>query len=398
MESIALGFSNTVDYEMIWSSAHIERLIRELSIHKDDIRELNEINSLRDMVTIVLYHFSKGTGCGIAFRDNDILLDFIKGTQGKTMLGGTNVRAADVIDALGGESLLHLVSINPETIERLPASARIIGGDDYHCAYPHLALQFPAGAEIHSGDIDLRCPRPNRVLFTADVACAMMPISEEFLSEAEKSDILVMSSFDLMPDRDIIRARLDKILQCMGRWEGVKPTVYYEHGGFANKSSEKTVIDALAPVSDIFSMNEDELSGLYGGEITLLDADSVAKAFTAVRKRLNSRTLIVHSRYWVIAQGNVTEQIEKAIQSGIDVSATRYRCGCVTPELLAETQRMPKQQKAFPFAGQIEKTLHECRCFPTYELSSDNATTVGLGDSFVGGFVYAFSRFDKSNC
>jgi sugar/nucleoside kinase (ribokinase family) len=48
----------------------------------------------------------------------------------------------------------------------------------------------------------------------------------------------------------------------------------------------------------------------------------------------------------------------------------------------------PRQPPAVAFAARLEETLGAAvRCLPSYELAPAAPTTIGLGDTFVGGFI-----------
>lgn len=389
---IALGFANTVDYEMEWDARHIESLVRKVGLRPSEIHEMQEIRSLKDLLSSILFHMAEGSGCGMLMDDPAILEAFIAGTRGKTTLGGTNIRAALAIAELGGEALVHLVSVNPETTQRLPDGIRWVGGAQYRCCYPHAAIQYPVGASVRCGDACIVAPRSNRVIYSADVACAMLPIEPRFFEELGACRILVLSSFDLVRDEEILLDRLSAVRRGIDALRQPRPLIFYEHAHFASPAMERKVLSKLGGCMDVFSMNEDEFSALIGRRPDLLDAADVASGLSALRAMAGNATLVVHSQHWVLAHGARAAELIPAMQGGMDVSATRYRCGGVSPETIAQTRLLPRQPAAEDFARKLQLLLPCTHCLPAYRITDNRVTTVGLGDSFVGGFALAYCR------
>lgn len=76
------------------------------------------------------------------------------------------------------------------------------------------------------------------------------------------------------------------------------------------------------------------------------------------------------------------------------MAATRYRKGDgFTAEDYRETEDLPLQEAGKRFAAGIEKLAGEnvC-CLPCIQAKVKNPVTIGLGDSFVGGFLAAWVR------
>ncbi|MCI9255453.1 MAG: hypothetical protein HFI58_11650, partial [Lachnospiraceae bacterium] len=115
-DTIALGLVNTVDYEIEWDPAHLEKLICRTNLQECDIRKMHKICTLKDLLSSILFHMREGTGCGLWVEDPEVIETFLEGTGYRVTLGGTNLRAAQVISTLGGRALVHLVSVNENTL------------------------------------------------------------------------------------------------------------------------------------------------------------------------------------------------------------------------------------------------------------------------------------------
>ena len=66
-DTIALGLVNTVDYEIEWDPAHLEKLICRTNLQECDIRKMHMICTLKDLLSSILFHMIDVTVFGIWF-------------------------------------------------------------------------------------------------------------------------------------------------------------------------------------------------------------------------------------------------------------------------------------------------------------------------------------------
>lgn len=391
MEKIALGFSNTVDYEIEWDSAHLEDLVRSSGVHECDIEEKRMIRDMKDLIASILFHVREGSGCGMLTENPEVIEEFISGTKYRVALGGTNLRAAEVISDLGGSALVHLVSFNGDTAEKMPQGVSWVGGKEYQCCFPHVAIQFPKNAYVKANDIEITAPRENRVIYSGDIACAQMPLDKEFFLRASAARAVLLSSLDLIVNKDVLTKRLEEMKRELTAFRGERPLIFYEHACFADEKLGDIVRRELVPFIDIYSMNEDEFQALIGKKMNLLHAEEVQKGLCIAQEKLPDTTIIIHTCHWALACGNLADRINGALRHGMLTATTRYRQGRVDRESIEETGKLPVQKKAKEFSEKMER-WRECRvrCLPAADIQVSSPTTVGLGDSFVGGFLYKY--------
>jgi len=143
----------------------------------------------------------------------------------------------------------------------------------------------------------------------------------------------------------------------------------------------------------VHSMNEDELHAYLGRTYDLLDPKEMAQALSAIRRALAAPMIVVHTRYWALAIGPQAQVFSAALRGGITMASTRYLFGDgFTESDYAAVARLPPSRSALAFAAGIEAELPgSVRCEAGIVLQTDNPTTVGLGDSFVGGFLAAWT-------
>ena len=102
-------------------------------------------------------------------------------------------------------------------------------------------------------------------------------------------------------------------------------------------------------------------------------------------------TVIKGDMYWALAYGENAMSVSKALKGGITMATTRYRFGDdFTIENYKETENLNPKEEGTVFADKLKKLLgNKVCCVPVVHVKEINTTTVGLGDSFVGGFLPA---------
>ena len=163
-----------------------------------------------------------------------------------------------------------------------------------------------------------------------------------------------------------------------------------EDGCYVVKEFRYYVHKQLAPVTDILSMNEDELQEYIGKRIDILDPKAVLDAVETVHKNSGIKTILVHSAAWALAYGEKAHIMKNSLNGGIAMAGTRFRMGDVfTPEDYNETMQMPGRAESVRFCEDIKELSdnHIC-CVPCKDLRYvEHPTVVGLGDSFAGGLL-----------
>lgn len=391
MNEIALGLVNTVDYEMEWDSAHLEKWISRTNLRRGDIEEKRKIYSIKDMLSSILFHMGEGTGCGLLTESAEVIEEFMEGAKCRVTLGGTNLRAAEVISALGGSAFVHLVSVNRDTIGQMPKGVEWVGGEKYPCCYPHLAIQFPKNASVRANDIEIFAGRANRVIYSGDIACAQMPLDKEFFERAKKAEVLLLSGFDLIRDREILHARLREIRRRIEDFGEGGPLIFYEHAHFGDREFEDAVRLEMSSLSDIYSMNEEEFQTLAGKKINLLKAEEVCAALKSACGKLSGVTLIVHTGYWALAVGERAKEAESALENGMMAATARYGGWSVDQSAIWAVRELPCIAEAETFSEKLKADWGDgIVCLPVADIKNDTCVTVGLGDAFVGGFLYKY--------
>jgi len=389
---LVLGLGGTVDYEIEWDSRVFEGLIRDFEIRSDELSTREPIVDERALVVTVLGFLERGVGGERFVASSDIVLAFASRFRTRVTLGGTGVRAGIAMHSLGVPSTQHLVSIDDNVRQLLPESIAWISSADGDTLDPHLIVQFAAGARVSAGDIDITARSANRVILANDPPNREMRLSPRLGPTLRTADAFLVSGFNTMQDPSLLESRLDELAQAMGELPE-SALVFYEDAGFYEPGFSARVRERLLDRIDVYSLNEDELQEYLGRPLDLLDPAAIATALVEARRLIPAPVLVVHSRFWALAFGSDAERYRAALAGGVAMAATRYRVGDGhTARDYAETTALAVHSGGVAFAAAIEARFHgRVVCVPAYDLRPENPTTIGLGDTFVGGFFAAWS-------
>jgi len=388
----ALGFQNTVDFELVWDPQIIESLIVSFDIHNNEIRNDIIIESQRDMVLVLLSYMKEGTGTERYVTSSETTRGFASHFQYNVTLGGTAVRAAIAMSNIGYTSTIHACSQNRYFCTLIPKNIDWLAsvpdeGENFH---PHVITQFPSKVRIRANDIDISAPRPNRVIFAHDPPSVQLIIDENFKNKVKDAGVFLAASYNVMKDEVLLRDRLQTTINIMHSLPGGCITMM-EDGCFENKNIRRIVTETLGPHLDILSMNEDELQDRIGHKFDFLDPKIVAEAILQVSQQINIPILVCHSASWVLAYGQNPTSIKNALDGGITMASTRFRLGDrYTIEDYIETKQIAPCKAGEDFSRQINDLLGEGKilCLSGKDLNFvPRPVTIGLGDAFVGGML-----------
>jgi ADP-dependent phosphofructokinase/glucokinase len=349
------------------------------------------IEDERALVTTILAFLATGSGGERFVQSSQTVEAFAARFTTAVTLGGTGVRAGIALDSLGVESVQHLVSIDDNVRRLLPASTRYISSATRDTLDPHLIVQYPAGTRVRVGDRELVAPHANRLIFANDPPNREMALSAELPETLAGAEVFLISGFNTMTDAGLLASRLDDLERALGSLPA-DALVYFEDAGYYHRDLARLPRERLLSRIDVYSMNEDELQEYLGQPVDLLDPAAVARALRAAHELIPAPALVVHTKYWAIAIGPQARRHRDALESAVRMSATRYRLGDGhTAEDFEETATLPRHEDG-------ARVVHHVQCLlpavgvPAHDLDVANPTTIGLGDTFVGGFLAAIAR------
>jgi ADP-dependent phosphofructokinase/glucokinase len=384
-----LGLGGTVDYEIEWDSSVLEALAVDYGVTVAELTTARPIASERDLLVSVLAFLQTGSGGERFVASSGIVETFASRFASRVTLGGTGVRAALAMEVLGVTSTLHLVSIDDHVRRLLPRGSGWISSAERDTTDPHLIIQFPVGATVRIGDVALTASHANRLIYSNDPPNQTLFLSDELPAALELASLFLISGFNSMRDAAALDERLAQLRAAMVALPR-GAVVFYEDSGFHRPELSVRVRSALLEVIDVYSMNEDELETHLGRTIDLLDPEAVRAALADVAVLIPARALVVHTKYWSAIVGEDAEHYRDALQGGITMASTRYRFGDrFTPGDYAGMSEQTRHPGGVVLATALETAMPGLVCIPAFLLDDPHPTTIGLGDSFVGGFIAA---------
>jgi ADP-dependent phosphofructokinase/glucokinase len=387
-EKIVLGLGDNIDYEIRWNSGVIEGMIRDYGLSASELEPDIEIDTSRKLLASILGFVRQNAGGERFVRTPDIIENFAGNFEKKITLGGTGVRAAIAMRKLGHTSTVHLVTMNEHVERILPPDCRRFCSNTEASSYPHLIVQFQSGTRIDANDIHLETERSNRIIYTNDRDNALMRLHPDLPFLLENAKIFLISGFNTMRDITLLENRLNCLLDAMKKLPP-EAIVFYEDAGFHEKSMSAIVQRYLLKRVNIYSLNEDELQGYLGRSLSLTDPISIAAALRDVAGVIPCPLLVLHTRYWALAYGDCAADYTNALLRGIIMATTRFRFGDdFTAGDYAGTGALPPEEQSIVFGRKIRAILgNKVSCVPSFQVPEKNVTTIGLGDTFVGGFL-----------
>ena len=389
-EQIALGFGNNIDYEIVWNSGVIEDLILQYDIRNDELDVNRVISSERDLILSIL-GFLQVAGGGERFvASSDIVEQFSQRCAKKITLGGTSVRAAIAMRKFGYTSALHLVTLNDHVRRLIPHDSPYVCSNAQDNSYPHLIVQFGKDTRVKAGDIDITTRQANRLIYHSDTDNIIMNLNEDFSDLITGAKVLLVSGFNAMHSQTLLADRLESVLRMMERLPE-DAVVFCEDAGFYEPKFSHLVYRALAKKMSILSLNEDELQGYLNTKLNLLDVFQVKDALVELQRLFPVPILVVHTKHWALAYGEGATGFSKAVKAAVTMATTRFCYGddFTTEHFKTVEQLAPRPEDAV-FAEALNKLPgNRFCCVPVAHVEPPVATTVGLGDAFVGGFLPA---------
>jgi ADP-dependent phosphofructokinase/glucokinase len=390
---LVLGLGGTVDYEIVWDSGVLEGLIREYDIRADELTTSVPVTSERALVVTLLAFVRDGVGGERFVASSEIIETFSARFQREITLGGTCVRAAIAMRTLGVTCTLHLVSIDDHVRRLLPEGCAYICSAEEDSTDPHLIVQFGAGVRVAAGDIDFTAPHPNRIIYANDPPNRDLVIAEELGDVLSTADVFMVAGFNVIQDEVLLEERLARIAADIDRMPAGS-LVFYEDAGYHIPAFATRVRDRILDRIDVYSMNEDEMQAYLGRGVDLLDVDDVEKALEELHAVIPARTLVVHTKYWSLARGERAGELRAALQGGITMASTRYCYGDgFTVGDYEAVGRLAVHEDGAVLGQMLEaRDGGSTAAVPAFVLDTATPTTIGLGDTFVGGFIEAWAR------
>lgn len=391
-EKIALGFGDNVDYEIVWDSQVIENLIVQYAIREDELDLRRAVACERDLVVSVLSFVRSGVGGERVVALSDVLEQFSERFTRRITLGGTPVRAAIAMRRLGYTSALHLVTTNEHVRKLMPHDSPYVCSNPLDTSYPHLIVQFARGVTVQAGDISICAPQANRIIYHRNEDYFAMNLDEGFADLFTEAKVLLVSGFNAMQSETLLANRLASMERMMAKLPS-DAMVFLEDAGYHEPKFRQMVLGSLAGKDYIFSLNADELQEHLKKELNFLDAFQIREALVALKRLIPEPVIVLHTMHWALAFGKGAARFSNALKAGMTMATTRFCYGDdFTAEDFRRVDALPPDREGATFSDALNKFMNtDVFCVPVADVdqTKGDATTIGLGDAFVGGFLSA---------
>jgi ADP-dependent phosphofructokinase/glucokinase len=315
----------------------------------------------------------------------------VSSLPGRRTLGGTGPRAARILDLAGMDYTLHLASSGPEIRGLLPAGPEYLSHSSSGISHPHVIVQFDRGATVCLDGRTITAPRDNRLIFVHDPDNESLKIATDLAIAVADADIWLVSGLNAVRESDVLDERIEEITDLAasarpGTW------ILYEDAGFHDRDLADRAMAGMARFAHIVSMNEDEFQ-IRAGPVDLADPASVGAAFASLRQMLGLPTIVVHTAGWAAATGPDAMGLRPALVEGVVAAGARYVAGdAMNLATIAEIRASPVNTAGAGLIDGLQRGFPEVIGVPALDLHPVTGTTVGLGDSFVGGFVVGLAQ------
>ena len=409
---VVLGFGAALDCELRWDAKVLSDLAALYDVAREELTGQPAICSERDLVVSILSFFVRGAGGERRVDEPAVIEEFSARFDSVASIGGTSVRAAAAMRRLGHQSTVHLAYESEQVRSLLPSGTQVLVPDVDLASHPHLVVQYPAGARVVTEKLELVATRANRLIYVNDPANEELVLSPDLPSAVAGADVFLVSGFNAMRSLEQLQERLDVVEASVkgrrrgraggnghggghggGQGRGGTGLVMYEDAGFHQSELAEVVRGRMAGLVDVYSLSDEELVDAVAdsGTLDLVDADAVLNAVSTLRTRLGVPVVVVHSRHWALAFGASAGRYREALATGTAAATARYARGdLATPEDVAGVGAVAPDAPVIAFAERISQLARDqvaVVAVPTLDVP--HPTTVGLGDTFVGGFLAA---------
>jgi ADP-dependent phosphofructokinase/glucokinase len=253
-------------------------------------------------------------------------------------------------------------------------------------------VQFGKGCGVKANGIDIRTSQANRIIYHKDEDNIAMNLNEDFSDLITGAKVFLISGFNAMQSEALLSKRLESLARIMEKLPD-DALIFYEDAGYYEPEFRQAIFRSLAGKECIVSLNEDELQEHLGRKLDFLNAFQIRDALEDLQSLVPESVIVVHTRYWALAYGDDAAKLSGALRGGVTMATTRFCYGDeFTAEDYSEVARLPANEEGTAFTDEVNRLLEDriC-CLPVAHVDQSNATTIGLGDAFIGGFLCALS-------
>lgn len=407
---IVFGYTSDLDVAIEWNGETFSEILSKYLKEEPRFLPGDVINSMPSFARIVSSSMIRGLGGEIDIIDDSVCEYLESRFTCARILGGTCAQGATVLTAIGFPVLVHITDRSREVTRlmdgphvRVVAKEGVVPLLEGASAEPpvrHFILQYPKGARITVDGVIHEAPASNRLIMDFDAIHKSLPLDRHFLDhcEAIAKDMRVysVSGFNAILDPEIMEKRTDELAAHYRRVKSRNPDcmIYLEDAHYLRFDLKGLVFTKFAGLVDIFGMNDEELvdhAMRLGFRTDRDDLSSVLDGLEVLLRRYGMRGIVLHTKDYSLFYGNALGGVDvsKGLSLGNILAATRARTGRYgSYEDCGETLRLPLSPRGVAFSEQLARKKTGMCAHLVPSLYMDQPTcTIGLGDTFMGGFL-----------
>ena len=412
---IVLGYTSDLDVVMAWDSAAFDEILAAFLKEEPFVRTGDVIDSMEAFARIVSYHMIHGLGGEIDITNLEVCEYLESRFRIEYALGGTCAQGAAALNAVGFPVLAHITDRSKEVCQLMSGPGLdtvtetgvvpMMKSASQEPPVRHMILQYPKEAQITAGGKRYEAPVSNRLIMDYDSIHKTMPVDKPFLDycETQANELLVycVSGFNGIIDERIMSGRIDEI---SAHYQKIKRTnpgcmIYLEGACYLNPELKNLVFDRLSGVADIYGMNEEELVEHTSRLSIHTDKEDLASVLSGLKSLLNKypvRGIVLHTKDYAMYYGEelAGADVEKGLTLGNLMAGTRARTGRYgSYEDCGESMQLALSPEGIRFAQMLANTKPEAYvCIVPSRYMEHPKYTIGLGDTFMAGFLTSFVR------
>jgi len=417
---LTFGYASDLDVIIDWDEKVFQEIIDDYLTIDPFIRDVEIIDSMESFTRILSHYMIHGLGGEIDITSKEVCDVLDERFNTHFGLGGTCAQASTALGTIGIPSIVHITDRSRETcrlmddldIEVVDHGNRVplktIANDNDPVR--HIILQYPKGAKLEIGGEEYETPVSNRMILDYDKIHKILPIDREFLDycELHAQDLIAYSAsgFNGIVDPFLMAEKGKQLSAHYKRVQTQNPNciIYLESAHYLNPEVNDLVFKSLTTSVDLLGMNEEELvvyTRKHGMLINQEDLKSVMEGIELLLSEYPVKGVVLHSKDYAMYYGHKIEGVDflKGLTLGNLLAGTRARIGRYgSYKDCCDTLNLPLSQLGSAFADQLS-TMEVDRCVhivPSRYMEQPKYT-IGLGDTFVAGFMISFicAEFDQ---
>jgi len=409
----AMGYTSNLDLISNFNVEKFNQLINDElpELSTQDLKIADKIDSVEKLIQTVAYFCVKGIGGEVDIEDEKLLTKYFDWEYG---IGGTAVQAAMALAAIKCPSIVHLTEKSREMCDLLAdpnlytvlENGELANTDQIKSLTEHeihFIIQFKKDDIIKLSDQEIKIPDSNRLIITQTTINKNLPLSTAYFKyiedNAEKISSNVLSSFNVIEDKDLLLDRLNYIKNHLKKFRAKNNSgiIFFEDAHYHKLEIKKLCMQNIYPELDILSLNEEELEytlNVYDFPVEIDDISSCVKGAEYLREKFGiKKGVIVHTKDYSMYVGqDLKINIEAGLIYGNLLATAKAKYGHYgNIEEISELFELELSPRGVSAREKIDNNLdsNEVIIVPTKYIDKPKYT-IGLGDTFVAGVQLCF--------